>query len=436
MFGMYTLIGAALMIGLLASPLRAGEDIPVAARFILVKAGQLSDGGDTEAAIELLKNFQMKAGDPEDKATIRKGYLHNAVDFALGNCYLKLSQYDRAVECYQTAVKKNPGLADGWINLARCCYELGRNGDAANAFVKGYDAGEKKEPVYLYYSSVCRLAQGDADQAYALFMQLLNAHPDDIEPTWKESLVQILFALEKYAEALPYIETLAETSTGAKKKEWQNVLLSQYIMLGMDERAALYAEKLIEEDPLESRWWKALCHIHLSKDRFKEGLCALILYSFLTPLTDEEKGLIGDLCMMLEIPEKAVSHYESIAGVDKSGETIKKLYRAHMGLHDAASALAWIEKGLAQNDDPDLLMAKGNILYENARFDEAAAVYEKITTQKEADGQAFLMLGYALWNIGDLTGAEKAFVKAGDYSKERKPARKALAQLSRANANS
>ncbi|MBU0994891.1 MAG: tetratricopeptide repeat protein [Proteobacteria bacterium] len=412
------------------------ESIPIAASLILFKAGQLVSEEKTESAIDLLEKFKAKAEEIDAKTAAKKGYTHYSIDFTLGNYYLMLSQTQKAILCYQTVLEKKADLSDAWLNLAKCHYDLNQMRGAGNAFLKGYETSAQKSAVYLYYSSVSYMMAEDYKEAYSISQLLLKAHSQEIELSWKESLVQIMFGLEKYSEALPFIEELAEKNTGKKRKAWQEVLLSQYIMLQMDEKAFSYAGWLTQEDTLEPKWWKALCHLCLSKNQLENGLAALIIYGFLTPMSDDERSLMADLYMMAGIPAKAIMHYEAVLKEGSiSMETYKKIAQGFLRMYDPEAALSWVEKGLAQEEDTELLMLKGNLLYETGHFQEAAQTYERLCRENKDCGHAFLMLGYALWNIGDINKAQKAFKKAHSFTKEKKSAHQALQQLAKLNNN-
>lgn len=405
--------------------------MPISVTFMLNKAGQLAHDDKIEEAIMLLETFQKKAETAGSKTLKRKGYTHYYIDFVLGNYYLMLSQTQKAVVSYQIALEKKEDLSDAWINLAKCYYDLNQPEKAASSFLKGYETSTEKQAIHLYYSSVTYMMAKDEKKAYILFQRLLKAHPHKIELPWKESLVQILFSLEKYQEALPHIETLAQKSVGNKKKEWQEILLSQYMMMQMDEKALSYAEWLTQVDTLEPKWWKALCQIHLSKNKYEDGLVSLFIYSLLSPLTDEENKLMADLFMTLGIPVKATEYYHELLKRTHSTEIIKKLAQSYIRMHDLEAALNSVDKGLQEKKDMELLALKGNLLYETEKYRQAADVYQEILEKDKNDDKSLLMLGYALWNMGETNGARAAFIRIEENTKSFKSAKRALEALSK-----
>jgi tetratricopeptide (TPR) repeat protein len=274
------------------------------------------------------------------------------------------------------------------------------------------------------------MAFQDYKTALAVFERLLSSHQNGIKLEWKENIIQAYLAIDQPLRALPFIEELSIKFTGNKKKQWQEVRLYQYLNLNMKQRALEYAGQLTREYPVEPKWWKALAHIHLAENRYEKGLVALTVYSHLNPLTFEEKKLMAELNQAIGIPVKAARFYEDIISKKMDLNILKKLAETYLYLHQNDEALNWVEKGLQKNIDDELLMLKGNLLYEKKQYDAAMEVFESISGGKNS-GQALLMLGYSAWNAGDLPKAKQAFKKATKYSKHKETARKLLQQLER-----
>lgn len=413
------------------------ERLPLAVGIRVNKAQSLFQAGEVAKAAALLEDFRLKKNG--------SGGDHYYIHFLLGNYYLTLAQdpndrrlLQKAVSRYQNAVNKNPSFTPGWLNLAKSLYESERFAESGEAFEKGYQTSEIKKPVHLYYASVCYFQAGVRKKALKVFNQLLNAHPDQISLAWKETYINILFSLERFREALPYLETLAETSAADKKKKWQEILLHQYLSLNMDQQALAYASALTRTDPVEPKWWKALSHIHLNSNQFKQGLSALVIYGYLTPMTTEELMLAADLYLSLDIPKKAALFYQAALKGSPDPEHIFKISQACVMAHEQDKALDWIEKGLSRAMNVKLLQVKARILYSKKAYAKAADTYEKlaeeISSKKQAlknnsPGKAWLMLGYAAMNNHQLSRAERAFLQASEYKKQKTSAQKALASI-------
>ncbi|MCG8639926.1 MAG: tetratricopeptide repeat protein [Desulfobacterales bacterium] len=339
----------------------ARDRLPLAAGIAVNKAEQMFQAGEIQTAIETLEEFIARADKTGEKIkpeVIRaKGYHHPYLYFLLGNYYLSLGEgqtdtpvslTQKAAKYYRFSVEKDPGFSPAWLNLAKCSYETEDFKAAALAFENGYKTSPTPKPVHLYYAAICYYQSNDSHRALEVFNSLLADHPGDVTLTWKETLVHILFSLDRHQQALSHIEELAKKSLPPKLGQWRETLLHQYLMLDMDEKALSYATGLTQTDPAEPKWWKALCHIHLKSGHRKKGLSALILYGFLTPMTREEQLLAADLYLSLDIPERAAVLYREVVSrasdpaLPDSG-TLEKLTQAFVMAHDPANALKWLE---------------------------------------------------------------------------------------------
>ncbi|WP_022668607.1 tetratricopeptide repeat protein [Desulfospira joergensenii] len=433
----------------------AEDSLPLAAAICVNKAQHLYQTGEIQKGIDLLESFRDKGKGLEPEAVREKGYTHYYVLFLLGNFYLTLDQDSiegkkdpavpdplrRASECYRDSVARNPSFSPAWLNLAKCRYEMEEYGQAGIAFEQGYNTSEPPKPIYLYYAAVCHFQANAAQKALDIFSRLIQTHPQAVPLAWKEVLVNILFSLDRFKQALPVIEELARQTDIKKRKKWQEILLHQYLSLGMAQKALAYAEFLTKTDLLEPKWWKALCHIHLNSNRIKQGLTALIIYGYLTPMTPEEQLLAADLYLSLDVPGQACKIYENALDKNRKPELILKAGQASLMAHDPERALAWIEKGLSLGSDDRLLKLKARIMYTREEYARAAEIYEKIlakkpvkgknhsSTQDSALGETWLMLGYSAMNCGQYPQARNAFEHALGYKKYKKQARSALSRV-------
>lgn len=407
------------------------DEIPLAARIALVNAQKHFEKNELDKAINVLETFQSKgAGKLKRGKNDTKGYFHYQVHFALGNFFAFSERLSEAAYHYNETVKKNPGFSSGWLNLAKCYYDMKNYSDAADAFTKGYETGEEKPAETLYYAAICYVSADKNQKALDVFNRLLKAHPDKIKLEWKESLVHVYMSLNRPLEALPYIEELAEKTTGKKKMQWQEVLLYQYVTLGMKKKALAFARFLTLQAPLEPKWWKALCNIHLNENRYKPALVALSIYGYLTPMDLKETKLAADLYATLSVPIKAVEFYETALKRKDDLSILKKIARSYQNLYQLETALKWTDKGLIRAPkDQDLLMMKGNLLFELDRFEQAVPVFEKTAGIIKNPGRAWLMLGYAAWQIEDIPKARRAFTMASKYERQKKAAQRALKNL-------
>lgn len=427
----------ALVLFLIPSGTIAMENrLPLGAGLCVTRVESLISEGKLEEAVQELEAFKAKGKEINARWAATMGYSHFYIDFILGNTCLMLADagngasfLNKAEQAYARSVEKNPELTAGWLNLAKCRYDLGQMESASHAFVKGYEAGGSREAQPLYYAAVCLASASLPEKALGLFNRLIQEHPGALTLEYRETLVSILFALDRYAEALPHIETLASRSLDERKKKWQEILLNQYLALGMESKALDFAVFLTGSDPLEPVWWKALAHIQLNRDRLQPALASLVAYGFLTPLSSDEQSLMADLFLTLDIPARAEADYERLLEQSPDKETFLKIIHACTRQYQADRALAWAEKGISRFRDAALITVRADILYEKKAFAEAADAYEALSNVDKNPGRAFLMLGYAAWYSGQTDRACRAFRKAAGFEPQKQAAVQALSGI-------
>lgn len=394
------------------------DDVPVSVSRAVNRAVELLEAGRIDDALKHLETAAQKGG------------THYLIDFAMGNCHMQAERYESAGDAYRRAVKKSPAYAPAWFNWAKSRYELGDYSPAGEMFLKAYELSEKKDPNTLYYAVISLMRSDMAKRALPLIERLLADHAGDIQPEWEIAQVHILLELGKNPEALPIIAHLAQTLDPPQNRQWRETLLYQYMSLGMNEKALSYAETLIREEPMEPKWWKGLAHLNLSLDRREKALVALTIYCHLTAPTREEKRLLADLSAAVDIPAGSVEILKDLLSEKWETDVVIALARNYLSLHQSKTALAWLERGLSKDsDDPDLLMLKGNVLFSQKNYSDAAEVFRELTRIDGESGRGWLMLGYAAWHMDDVATAVKAMEQARKDPNQRRQAEEALKRL-------
>jgi len=412
------------------------DDIPLAARMVIFKAQKLMEKNRYTDAARVLEAFQEKSKTLKPDEADSKGCRHYLINFNLGNCFLMTKKYAAAEARYRAVVVSKPDFHMGWMNLAKCCYDMNAHGKAGHAFLRGYETAPEKDPHTLYSGAICFMTAGDNQKALGVFRNLLKAHPSAIKLEWKETLVQAYLACDQPRKALPFIEALSEKTKGKKRKQWQEIRLNTYLSLNMKTKALQYVNRLILEYPTEARWWKGLAHLHLKENRYKSALVALTVKGFLEPLTIQENRIIADLNMSVNVPLQAVRFYERIAGKKPGSDMAYRIAQCYIRLYRPEEALKYADRGLIKDKShKHLLLMKGNLLYELKRYPEAAAAFETAARKKANPGRAWLMAGYAAWNAKDLRATRRAFKNAAGHSRQKKAALKALRQLDQETAS-
>jgi len=95
-------------------------------------------------------------------------------------------------------------------------------------------------------------------------------------------------------------------------------------------------------------------------------------------------------------------------------------------------ALAVLNRLDPQAGNPELLLLKGDVLYETKNYKAADKAFRTAALKNcSQKGQAWLMAGYAAWQYNDLAASRSAFEQAAQFKRQRKDALAAIAQLKR-----
>ena len=388
------------------------------ARQVLNRAYRLINQGEIKSAIEVLEAAR------QQRRSSSVYILHT-----LGSCYQRQGTMEKALATFLSCTSTAPDYAPGWSSLGHAYYAAGNFKEAANSFLKSYDAGHQKTPAALYQSCCALYQAGEADQAQALFKRLRQRHPDQLEPGWTGLLARIYLDQNRPEKALPILQKLAKTTIGSEQKKWQAMLLYQYIRLDQTETALSLAKTFTHDDPLAPEWWQALSHIQAQRGNYGQAVAALTIKGFLLPLSASERESLADLNLAAGIPSEAVTVYQQLFGEDKNYRTVKQIIHSCLLLHQQDEALHWLQAGLDLQPEPELFLLRGNLLYQQKEYAQAIKDYEMVVQQDKKSGEAWLSLGYASLQAGDQSRAVSAFKQARQFKKQVKQADQALEYL-------
>jgi tetratricopeptide (TPR) repeat protein/transglutaminase-like putative cysteine protease len=155
---------------------------------------------------------------------------------------MKTFDVTRAQDSLKKAVSKDPKFTRGWLRLAVLFAGLAATADALSDFQKAVDSDPS--------CAICRrmlpyalMSANRPKEAVKAWQDLLKLLPDDHDAI--ASLGILLLAQKHYAEALPYLETVAKDDTSTAS---QIRLGSAYLRSGQIDKGAATLEKIVESD--------------------------------------------------------------------------------------------------------------------------------------------------------------------------------------------
>ncbi|WP_020587243.1 tetratricopeptide repeat protein [Desulfobacter curvatus] len=414
---------------------QGNQEMPVAVQRLLINVRKAMDKNDYAAAVKLIQADQAKS---KSNAPCS----HPIVCLALGNCFLMQKQVGHAESAYLTALSLDKNYLDAQVNLAKVYTDTNRNAKAGEAFLAAYQLSDPQNPKYLYYAAVMALTDGKTQTAIRRFESLFSAHPGQVTRQWRENYANALVTAQQWKKAAPVIRGLIVQSKGESRIKWQEALLQIYLTINDTGKALDLAGTLSRQAPSEARWWKALVHIRLARGEYANAFEDLIIYSFISPLTRQEKKLFADLSLQLNVPARAARIYETLltgsnekkSSPNQNRQIINRLVCAYRQMGRGDKALAVLNRFDPQAGNPELLLLKGDVLYETKNYKAADKAFRTAARKNcSQKGQAWLMAGYAAWQYNDLVGSRSAFEQAAQYKRQRKDALAAIAQLNRSS---
>jgi tetratricopeptide (TPR) repeat protein len=207
--------------------------------------------------------------------------------FNVGNAWYELGKYDKAIAAYERALKLDPGLAKGNLNLALAYVHLKRvdeavavlqrllavdpqNTQVLSTLAWAYHAGGRDQDALAQYEAVIALSPGDADALYnsaiilwkmdkkqealARLRTVLERTPDDTDAMF--AAAQVLLALDdaagssamisRYLEKKPAdVDALYTAAAAAERQQKYARALDAYdalIAADPTQATALFAE--------------------------------------------------------------------------------------------------------------------------------------------------------------------------------------------------
>lgn len=222
----YAVIAAAFPVG--AQQTGGGEEDPY---FLLAdEASKAIDAGDYQQAAERLREaIAMRPDEPQTVLLMSN----------LGMVYSYMGQDSLAIATFDAALKKAPSMRTVQTNRASILIRNGRAAEAYSDLTKIIEADSANvEARYLH--GILSLSLSDLETAEADLRILADAEPESLRTA--ACMSALLSALDRHAEATPYLQRLTEQSGEA---EDYAALAINYIELGkLTDAGATIAEGL------------------------------------------------------------------------------------------------------------------------------------------------------------------------------------------------
>ena len=271
-------------------------------------------------------------------------YYHWNTDnnYELGNCYMRLGKYDRAVWAYKEALKANPGYDEIYYNLAIAYQSMGKPFEAE----KNYREAAAINPVSAEYFPALgnHYLRGeknrDIKKAEEFYMRAFELKPDSADIANNLAYVymvkgDISKSYELYKKALeinPAYETAKRNlqsilpKLGIPVEKWRKKALAAVERKDFTAAESLF-RKIVQSNPGDTLAAFYLANCLTSLSRFDE---AAVVYERLVKFYPGEKNFALNLAKIYYMKGDrpgAVEFLEKISALFPDDKEIKKLRR-------------------------------------------------------------------------------------------------------------
>jgi tetratricopeptide (TPR) repeat protein len=310
--------------------------------------------------------------------------------------------------------------------LATCWYLDDNPEEARKVYEKGYAAYPKNEDMLYNYAAVSYELE-DFMKAGQLFEELYDVKKEkDLEMLYQAAVCY--YTAEELGEAVRIFEKMIDLSE-EPESSWFETIISIYMEEGNNDKAEEYVLRALDIFPLMRRYWELLAAIRLDKSNYRGAASALEIGFTIQPPEERNKWAnLLDLYNYLRVPLRTAKSLETLMKMNAATEEdyirIAQAYEATLRVDKAVS---FLESVISKNPSKKLLFEKARILYDARRNKEAIEVLDECLRADPDNGYAYVLKGFAAWDMEDWKKMKEAFTMAQNFSEYKLQAREALA---------
>ncbi|RIH82961.1 Beta-barrel assembly-enhancing protease [Meiothermus luteus] len=351
------------------------------------------------------------------EAVIARDFTNYSAHFGLGLALYRLGDLRGAAFEFTQLTVLDPNRFEGWFNLGVVRDRQGQAAEAAEAFAKAVEVGEKAnlgpadlKPAYVGQVKALR-SQGQHEAAANAARRGLEKLPGDPELT--SLLADSLVRAGKPLEALPVLYQIISREPGNTQAISQ--IADIYVAQGLPQRALreidrgleaaqdnsaraqlLLKKSTLQQDReqtaslqeavrLDPKLWAA--HYNLGVARLREGNARGALESFQNAYAqnpEEPRVLLG-----------LATAYDRLGQAAEAGRFAAMAARLSQG-----------------NERLEALFLQGKSAYTLRRYSEAVELLSQLTQQKPDNAEAWFLLGVSQFNLKDYAAAAASLERA------------------------
>jgi len=233
---------------------------------------------------------------------------------------------------------------------------------------------------------------------------------------------------EKYGKAKQVLKRLIQKAA-VVKPQWRKLLVYSHVSLKEWREAEAALSPLLSENPRQPEYWKLLAKLHFNQNKYRDAAAALHVSYEIDPPKASSWANLADMYFYLNAPLKASDCIAQGYGNDLSPEQCDRLASAYGRALRYDKALDYVNKAIAREPTAERYKLRARFYYQDRRFQNALASFEKAIQYAPGDDWAHLMLGFCAMELDNWEQARQAFSGASQSEKYGSWAKSALAMV-------
>lgn len=266
-------------------------------------------------------------------------------------------------------------------------------------------------------------SRDDWQKAIDLLTQYLKYQA---EPTAADQILmgQAYAQMKRWREALPWVRGAIETAGPKAQESWYQLWVAIHFETQDYRSAAEVLRKVVARWPDKYKYWEMLSGAYQQLNQDQDALAALMAAYHNGLVTDPKKLLsIVRMNMYLELPYQGASMLDkAIASgmVEPSEKNLELLLSGWTAAREFRRATEVIDRLAALKRDGDLYIQKANLKMEQNDWQGTVEAARQALDMGglENPGGAWLLMGIAQMELGELQDAKRSFREAQNFDEK------------------
>jgi tetratricopeptide (TPR) repeat protein len=310
----------------------------------------------------------------------------------LGHSYYQKNNKEKAREVFGMAHEAFPKNVEMLKNFAILTYDIGRLEEAAHLFEKLFELKGKTDSKILY-------------QAAGLYFQA-------------EALIEAKRVLNELL-----------VSNSEPEMRWYEDIIAVCVELKEREAAEYWAKETLKRNPGQSKYWRFISQMRLEREEYASAAGALEIAYRLENTKSKEWLELANLYVYLNAPLMAIRCMDAAYGPEIPNERKVEIAHIYARTQRFDKGMEYLSEAIKEKPSADLLFQKGKILYDAMKYEAAIVILDQCIKMDPKYGDAYILAGFAAWNIKKFHKARSEFAGASILPKFREQANDAVSVL-------